>query len=195
MPTDPTAFGDDVIRQKLSQVFPANVVQTFMGMWTGTLQYTATPVPAPSAVPAAVFSDQPAIQMVYDNVLDTQTLILQGVPTDGLMATLTAELQTLVTQTTITAAQRTLLQGLLNDVHAQALGFFQANLQQATVGNQTSGFLQPGDFDALFSAPTGTPAARLALAARNSCPSLRAQLVGQAILRAQVAQLGADPVV
>ncbi len=192
VPTDPTAFGDDVIRQKLSQAFPANVVQTFMGMWTGTLQYTATPVPAPSAVPAAVFSDQPAIQLVYDDVLDTQTLVLQGVLTDALMATLTAELATLVTQTTITAAQQTLLQGLLNDVHAQALGFFQANLQQATVGNQTSGFLQAGDFDALFSAPTGTPAARLALAG-ELLPFLRSQLVGQAILQAQVAQLGADP--
>ncbi len=84
VPTDPTAFGDDVIRQKLAQVFPANVVQTFMGMWTGTLQYTASSVGGASAVPAAVFSDQPSIQPPSTTASSsTQTLILQGVPTDG----------------------------------------------------------------------------------------------------------------
>lgn len=192
VPADPTAFGDDLIRQKLAQVYPANVVQTFMGMWTGTIQYTASPVASPSAVPAAVFSDQPLVQLVYDSVLNTQSLVLQGVPTDALMTSLTAELQALATAATITAAQQTLLQGLLNDVHAQALGFFQANLQEASVGNQTTGFLQPADFDGLFAAPTGTPAARLALAA-EFLPFLRAQLVSEAIIQAQVAQLGADP--
>ena len=178
VPTDPTAFGDDVIRQKLSQVLPSTVVQTFMGMWTGTIQYLATPVAAPSAVPSAVFADRPSIQLVYDGVLNTQTLVLQGVPTDPLMTSLTAELQTLTTAGTITAAQRTLLQGLLNDLHAQALGFFQANLLQSTVGNQTTGFLQAADFDGLFTAPTGTPAARLALAA-EFLPFLRAELLAR----------------
>jgi hypothetical protein len=192
VPTDPTAFGDDVIRQKLSQVFPVNVVQTFMGMWTAAIQYTATPVAAASALPAAVFSDRPSIQLTYDSVLATQTLTLQGVPTDSLMTALTAELQTLTTAGTITAAQQTFVQGLLNDVHTQALGFFQAYLQQATVGNQATGFLQAADFDGLFTAPTGTPADRLALAG-EFLPFLQAQLVSQAILQAQTAQLGADP--
>ena len=44
VPSDATTFTDDVIRQKLSQVLPLNVAQTFMGMWSGSIEYTATPV-------------------------------------------------------------------------------------------------------------------------------------------------------
>ena len=44
VPSDLAALTDNLIRQKISQVFPANVAQTFMGMWSGTIQYTAAPV-------------------------------------------------------------------------------------------------------------------------------------------------------
>ena len=191
VPADPTTFNDDIIRQKMSQVFPATVAQTFIGMWTGSIQYTASPVNATSAVPAAVFSDQPTIQLVYDPVLSTQTIILQGVPVAPFMTTLTNELGTLVTHGTITAAQQTLLQGLLNDVHTQAQTFFQTYLQQSPPGDPPAGFLQAGDFDTLFAVPSGSAAAR-AMLASEFLPYLQKQLVTQAISQSLAAQLGTD---
>lgn len=190
-PSDPTKFTDDLIRQKMSQVFPPDVVQTFMGMWAGTIQYTATPVNAASAIPSTVFSDQSSIQLVYDQITTTQTIIMQGVPTSSVMNNLTAELGTLVTQGTITAAQQTLLQGLLNDIQTQALTFFQTYLQQSTVGVLQTGFLQPADFNSLFVSPPGAATARATLAA-EFLPYLQYQLISQAIIQSMVAELGAD---
>ena len=107
------------------------------------------------------------------------------------MNTLTTELGTLVTQGTITAAQQTLLQGLLNDIHTQALTFFQNYLQQSSVGGQQTGFLLPGDFDTLFASPPPGAAARATLAARF-LPYLQGQLINQATIQSLAAQLGAD---
>ena len=190
VPADPTTFTDDLIRQKMSQVFPANVAQAFMGMWTGSIQYTAMPVTATSAVSATAFSNDSSIQLVYDQVSSTQTITLQGVPTSSVMTNLTAELATLVAQSTITAAQQSLLQGLLNDIRTQALTFFQTYLQQSTVGGQQTGFLQAGDFDTLFVSPPGTAAARTILAT-EFLPYLQNQLIIQATIQHLAAQLNA----
>ena len=191
VPSDPTTFTDDVIRQKMSQALPANVAETFMGMWTGSIQYTATPVSAASAIPSTVFSGQPSIQLIFDPILSTQTLMLRGVPVNAIMTALTAELGTLVTQGTITAAQQTLLEGLLTDIHAQALTFFQSYLQQSSVGGQQTGFLEAGDFDTLFASQPPAVTSRAALAA-GFLPYLQGQLIDQATIQSLVAQLGAN---
>ncbi len=191
VPSDATTFTDDLIRQRMSQIYPANVAQAFMGMWTGSIHYTATPVAIAGPIPSAVFSDDPSVQLVFDQTTGTETLILQGVPTTAVMAGLSAELGTLVTGGTITAAQQTLLQGLLDDVHGQALTFFQTYLQESTVGSEQAGFLQAGDFDGLFGSPSGSLAARTTLA-DEFLPYLQDQLVGQAIIQSLVAELGAD---
>jgi hypothetical protein len=192
VPSDPTTFTDDVIRQRISQVFPSNVAQTFMGMWTGGIQYTATPVSAAIPVPATIFADQPSIRLVYDPILNTQAAILEGVPVSAVMNTLTTELGTLVPQGKITAAQQTLVQGLLDDVHTQALTFFQNYLQQSSVGGQQTGFLQASDFDTLFASPPAGAASRATLAAKF-LPYLQSQLISQATIQSVVAQLSADP--
>jgi peptidoglycan hydrolase-like protein with peptidoglycan-binding domain len=192
VPSDPTTFTDDIIRQSISQLFPADVTETFMGMWTGSIQYTATPVAAASAIPAAAFANQPSIQLSYDPVLTQQTVTLTGVPVSATMSALTTELATLVTQGTITAAQQTLLQSLFDDIHSQALTFFQTYWQQTTVGGQSSGFLQAGDFDTLFAPPPPTAASRASLATKL-LPYLQSQLVSQAIIQSLIAELGADP--
>jgi peptidoglycan hydrolase-like protein with peptidoglycan-binding domain len=189
VPPDPTTFTDNVIRQNMAQLFPPDVAGTFMGMWSGTIQYTATPVAAASAIPPIVL---PNVQLVYDPVLTTQTVILTGVPVSSVMAALTAALGTLVTGGAITAAQQTLLQGLFNDIHKQALTFFQNYLQQTSVGGQTTGFLQPGDFDTLFAAPQPTAATRASLAAKV-LPYLQNHLIDEAIVQTLVAQFAADP--
>src|SRR5260370_38020030 len=118
-------------------------------------------------------------------------MILKGVPTSAVMNAVPAELGTLTANGTITAAQQTMLQGLLNDIHTQALTFFQGYLQQSTVGNQQTGFLLRGDFDTLFVSPSGATAVRANLAAQF-LPFLQNQLVSQAIFQSFTAQLDAD---
>ena len=190
VPSDPTTFTDDIIRQNISQVFPADVAATFMGMWTGSIQYTATPVGAGSAIPSTVFANQSSVDLVYDPVLAQQTVTFTGVPVSSVMSALTTQLGTLVTQGAITAAQQTLLQGLFNDIHSQALAFLQKYLQQTSVGGQPTGFLQAADFDGLFAAPP-TAAMRANLAAKV-LPYLQSQLINQAIVQNLVTQLSAD---
>ncbi len=192
VPTDPTTFTDDVIRQSMSQLFPPDVAATFMGMWSGSIEYTATPVVAATAIPDGIFSGQPVVQLTYDPVLTTQTLTLTGVPVTAVMTALTAQLAALETAGTITATQQTVLQNLFKDVHTQALTFFRNYLQQTSVGGQSTGFLQPADFDTLFAAPPPTAGLRATLAARV-LPYLQTQLIAPAISRNLVAQLSANP--
>lgn len=188
-PADPTTFTDDSIRQKIAQVFPADVSQTFMAMWTGAIQYTAAQTGVSSAISPSLLSDKQNIQLLYDQTTSTQTLIFQGVPVAPAIAAITNELGTLTTSGAITAAQQTLLTGLLNDVRAQALAFFQAYLQQTVGGPPQAGFLQAGDFDTLFAPPVGSATARLKLAA-EFLPYLQGQLISQAIVQALVGRLG-----
>ena len=187
-PSDPTKFTDNIIGQNIAQLFPSDVAETFMGMWSGAIQYTATPAAAVSAIPPLGL---PNVQLVYDPALTTQTVILTGVPVSSVMTALTTALGTLVTQGIITAAQQAFLQGLFNDIHTQALTFFQKYLQQNTVGGQPAGFLQAGDFDTLFAAPP-TAVMRASLAAKV-LPYLQSQLIDEATVQNQVAQLSADP--
>src|SRR5260370_23758377 len=118
-------------------------------------------------------------------------MILKGVPTGAVMNAVTDELGKLTANGNITAAQQTMLQGLLNDIHTQALTFFQGYLQQSTVGNQQTGLLLPGDFDTLFVSPSGTTAVRANLAAKF-LTYLQNQLVSQTIVQSLTAQLNAD---
>jgi peptidoglycan hydrolase-like protein with peptidoglycan-binding domain len=189
LPADPTTFTDDLIRQKISQIFPANVSQTFMAMWTGTIQYTASLAGVSSPIAPALLSDRQNIQLVYDQTTGTQTLIFQGVPVASVMTAITAELGTLVSNGTITGAQQTLLQGLFNNVRAEALTFFQTYLQQTEGGPPQAGFLQSGDLDTLFAPPTGSAAARAKFAS-EFLPYLQGQLISQAIIQAMATKLG-----
>jgi peptidoglycan hydrolase-like protein with peptidoglycan-binding domain len=188
-PADPTAFTDDLIRQKISQVFSPDVAQTFMAMWTGTIRYTAARAGVSSAIPSTLLADRQNIQLAYDPTTSTQTLVFQGVPVAKVVSDITNELATLVTNSAITAAQQTVLQGLLSDVQAQALTFFQAHLQQTAGGPPQAGFLQAADFDTLFAPPLGSATARAKLAAAF-LPHLQGQLITQSIVQALRAKLG-----
>jgi peptidoglycan hydrolase-like protein with peptidoglycan-binding domain len=190
-PADPTTFTDDLIRQKISQIFPADVSQTFMAMWTGAIQYTSAQTGVTSPVPPTLFSDRQNIQLAYDQTTSTQTLIFQGVPVASVMTAITTELGTLVSNGTITAAQQTLLQGMFNSIRAEALTFFQTYLQQTGGGPPQAGFLQAGDFDTLFAPPMGSATARAKLAS-EFLPYLEGQLVSQSIVQTLVAKLGTN---
>jgi Neuraminidase-like domain/Salmonella virulence plasmid 28.1kDa A protein len=190
-PADPTTFTDDLIRQRISQIFPPDVSQTFMAMWTGTIQYTAAQAGVASAVPTALFSDRQNIQLAYDSTTSTQTLIFQGVPVASVMTAITTELGTLVGNGAITGAQQTQLQGLFNNVRGNALTFFQSYLQQTAGGPPQTGFLQTADFDTLFAPPLGSATSRAKLAS-EFLPYLQGQLVSQSIVQTLVAKLGTN---
>jgi hypothetical protein len=172
VPSDPTAFTDALIQQKMALVFPAPVAQTFMGMWSGTIQYTATSpsVTQANSIPPSILPGEPEIQFSYDPVTSIQTLVFQGVLVDSAMTRLKGEIASLVTAGTLTAAQQTLLQNLLTQVQTQAQAFFQAYLlKTGGTGTPAYGFLPQGDFDLLFTAPLGGAAAPTCR--RSSSPS------------------------
>lgn len=188
---DPLAFTDDVIKQKLALVFPSDVVQTFLGMWTGTVQYTAVQggvVPGSQLDPAA-FAKEPEIQLSYDSSTQTQKLTFEGVLLDTQKTKLTS------------AHPSPLLAGLLNAVQAQARAFFEKYLQAPISGQEAIGFLPKDDFDLLF-APVVSGATdaekqtqiqhKRGELAKNLLPYLQQKLISQAIVQAMASDLNAD---
>jgi hypothetical protein len=197
VPLDPLTFTDDVIKQKLGIVFPADVVQTFMRMWTGTIQYTATTTvktgespldPSdPNNTTLTQFLIQfPAIKVSYDNVKQSQQLTFLGVLVD----TLKVQIET--------AYSSTILSRLLDDVESQAASraktIFQTYFEISTFGQQTIGFLPPGDFGLLFTpVPSGaTDAPKRDELAKTFLPYLQQKLIHQTIVQAMASDLNAD---
>src|SRR5262249_3948681 len=124
-PADPATLDDATLRQKLALVLPGPVVETFMAMWAGTIEYTAT---RPGVLPAnkvdpTPLSEQP-LSVAYDAVTQEQQLTFTGVlldPQKGDIEALEAS---------------AVLAGLLDDVEAQARAFFDRWFGE---------FLQPAD--------------------------------------------------
>jgi hypothetical protein len=139
IPADAASVTDDVLRQKLTLVLPSDVIETFLGMWTGTIAYEATQknVLSTDQLDPSTVSD-PAIRLTYNSVRQEQRLILRGVLLETKKVQLTA------------ANPSSRLAELLNDVQSQAKNFFKKFFERSTVESQTLGFLAPEDFDVLF---------------------------------------------
>lgn len=176
-PPDPTALSDEELRQKMALVLPSEAVDTFSGMWTGTISYDAvlTGVAAADALDPALVSGEPAITLSYDPVRAEQHLVYAGVLVDD-------ERDRLVTQFGGTPDQLARYTALLDSVRATATGFFDATLLAPV------GFLAPGDYDGLFAPlPADTGEASQELTERRArliaafMPYLRAQLTTTAI--------------
>jgi peptidoglycan hydrolase-like protein with peptidoglycan-binding domain len=191
VPTDPLTFTDQIITQKLALAFPAEAVQTFMGMWTGTIKYTAV---LPGVLPAdkldpATLAQFPAIQVSYDQVKQEQQLTYQGVLLSSQIGPIEA------------ANTSPVLASLLTMIQGQAQSFFQKYFQLATIGQETIGFLPASDFDLLF-APIPASATdaqkqqqmsqKRAELAKTFLPYLQQKLIRQAIIQAMAADRSAD---
>jgi peptidoglycan hydrolase-like protein with peptidoglycan-binding domain len=150
-PADALTFTDEQVAVKLALALPADVVDGFLGMWTGTVEYRAERAAAPAdALVPADFTDEPEITVRYDDLRERQHLTYRGVLTDDRKAAL------------IAAHPEPLFGALLDDVQAQPTGFFSRHLQRSIVGTEPAGFLEPGDFDTLFApAPGGATDAEL----------------------------------
>jgi len=176
-PPDPTALSDDELRQKMALVLPADVVDTFSAMWTGTISYDAvlTGVAAADALDPALVAAEPSITLKYDPVRAEQHLIRTGVLVD-------AERDRLVSHFGGTPDQLARYTALLDSVRATAAGFFDATLLAPV------GFLALEDYDGLFAPlPADADQASQELAKRRErlitafMPFLRESLITVAI--------------
>jgi GH18 family chitinase len=184
IPADPLTFTDNVIKQKMALAFSSDVAQSFMGMWTGTLQYTAVQkgVPPANLLNPATLTQFPEIQVSYDPVANAQQLAYTGVLLDAQKSQIEA------------ANSSPVLAALLNAVQAQAQDFFQKYLQVSSIGQEPIGFLPAADFNILFApvAPGTSDAPKRQELAKMFLPYLQQNLIRQAILQAMAGDLSAD---
>jgi len=105
------------------------------------------------------------------------------------------------------------LGGMLNDVHNQAVEFFQRHLEKSSTREQSLGFLDAADFDLLFTPPRAIPddlteierqnrrllneqqlRAKRSKLAQAFLPFLQQKLTSQLVVETLATSLNADPV-
>lgn len=149
VPSDPLALTDDILRQKLALVLLPDVVDKFMGLWSGTVQYTVVEerVVDANKLNARTFAGEPAVQVTHDATREQQRLTYRGV-------LLESEKTRLVALLPEGSAARALLTRLLDRVsqavQRDARAFFQRYFVKATVGEEPTGFLEVVHFEPLF---------------------------------------------
>lgn len=193
LPEDPGSLTDDALRQKLGLVLSPDVVETFLAMLAGTVEYTATQgsVQLADRLNPASFAVTSAIQQVsYNETRKEQKLTLRGVLFDTQKDQLKAQFPT------------PLVSALLDDVQAQARAFFRKHLEKQSLSATANiGILDSADFDFLFQAVPDalteaqkqarqhTQRARLA---NTFIPFLQQQLIRQLVVQTLQASTGAD---
>src|SRR5690606_22357707 len=112
IPADPSTLTDDILAQKLGLVLPQEVVEHFMAMLNGTIEYTAveTGVTPDDQLTSEPFKNAPGIRTIrYNQDWQEQQLTFRGVLTDKVKNHLTDEVHELPP----------ILAGLLDDVQTQ----------------------------------------------------------------------------
>lgn len=203
VPDDPGSMSAEVLRQKLGLALPPDVVERFLAMMNGTVEFTATKTgvqPANQLHPAA-FADEPSIRQVsYNATRQEQKLTFRGVLFDAQKNDLKGRLPKPVPPNPFVPSP--ILGDLLDDVQAQARTFFTKHLQKQTPNVQpASGFIDAADFDLLFDgdlalAPGETEQDRLrqqrTRIAQTFLPYLQQRLIRQFIVQTMTAHTGAD---
>lgn len=195
VPEDPGTMSDEVLRQKLGMALPADVVERFLAMMNGTVEFTATKTgvtPDKQLNPEA-FTGAPAIRdVVYSETREEQKLTLRGVLFDAQKAELKARFPSDV------------FGALLDDVQQQAKMFFEKYLRkQAPDAQPAGGFLDDSDFDLLCDQSRPLEAgetdqdrlrSQQAKLANAFLPFLQDRLIRQLIIQTMTAYTAADPV-
>lgn len=203
VPDDPGAMSDETLRQKLGLALPPDVVQSFLAMMNGTVEFTATKtgVAAVSQLQPAGFADDPSIpQLSYNPARQEQKLTFRGVLFNPQKNDLTGSLPKPAPGNPHIPSP--LLGDLLNDVQVQARTFFEKHLQrQAPNVQPATGFLGVADFDLLFAPePVGLDETQRQTRLRQQrtrlaqafLPFLQKRLIRQFIIQTITAQTGAD---
>ena len=205
VPADPSALGEDTLRQKLGLVLPADVVERFLAMLNGTAEFTVASTrdvaPADRLVATALAGEPSIRAMSYDETLRRQTLTFRGVLLADEKTALNDRLPKPVPPAPHVASP--VLADLLDQVEAAAKAFFDTHLKKRPADAQPAGgFLDEADFALLFAPPPAgsTPTqeqqrirdqrARLAQA---FLPFLQERLIRRLIVETLVAQTAADP--
>lgn len=202
VPDDAGALSEEVLRQKLGLALTPDVVERFLAMMNGTVEFTATKtgVAAVNKLDAQAFEGEAAIRQVsYNAARQEQKLTFRGVLFDAQKTALQTNFDA-----ALIAPQKLAFAELLGGVEEQAKEFFKKHLQkQAPNVQPASGFLDAADFSLLFvPMPAGLTETqqqehmrqqrtRLALA---FLPFLQQRLIRQFIVQTITARTGADPV-
>jgi hypothetical protein len=127
-------FTNDMVEQRLGLVLPTAAVATFMGMWTGRMQYEAAQpgVTAANQLDSKAFAGT-SISVAYDAAAQTQRLTSQGVLTQATAAQLEASNSSPV------------LKALLDNIVAQQTAFY---------GKYLAEFLSTVDYQSLVAQPS-----------------------------------------
>lgn len=204
VPDDPGAMSEDVLRQKLGLVLPADVVGRLLSMMNGTAEFTAVRagVSAADQLQPGAFEGEAAIREVrYNPTSQEQKLTFRGVLFDPEKALLLGRLPK--PEPPSPHVPSATLGALLDDVQQQARAFFDKHLQkQAPNVQPVSGFLDAADFTLLFTPASATDSEdvqqqhirnqrkRLALA---FLPFLQERLIRQLIVQTLTADTGGEP--
>lgn len=212
MPTNPLDLTDEVLRQKLGLVLPADVVTRFLAMLNGSVEYTAkTPALITEKLDPSGFRNEASISnLLYNDTRKEQQLTFKGV----LLATQKGQLEASLPDRSPDphVASPTLIT-LLTDVQAQAKVFFDTHLLKRNAALQPLfGFLEATDFEVLFKPlseidETLQENAKTALRSANTkleqdkrrrlgeafLPFLQERLIRQLVVQTIAAQTAADP--
>lgn len=80
-PDDPLNFSDESIKREMALLVPTEVVDTFLAMWNGTIEYTAA-VASTTKLDPKDFVEEKAIKLDYDDKGQVQRLVYRGVLLD-----------------------------------------------------------------------------------------------------------------
>ncbi len=205
VPDDPGTMSDEVLRQKLGLILPANVAATFLAMMEGTAEFTAVQtVASEDQLYITDFVGESAIvRLTYNAVTQEQTLVFRGVLFDLQKEELKTRFNDRLglEQQGIFAA---LLDAVQADAQRQAEAFFVTHLQQQPLNESvTTGFLDTSDYELLF-APVSADLPeeqrqererqRRTRLVQAFLPVLQQRLIRQFIVQTMVAHTGAAPV-
>lgn len=184
VPADADALTDDVLKARLLQVYPPDVVETFMGFWSDQAVYSATvtPVPPQKRVSPAVYR-LPGISLAYDETRQRQQAAHTGVLTEAARTALLAQAPVPAPgdQDALDARQTfsDLLDALVEKSKALFKQFFDAHFD---------GLLK---FDDFFGAGVvATPAEKRLNLLKIILPFLHRRLALQAVVQTLAAQTG-----
>lgn len=205
-PADAAELTDDVLRQKLALILPADVAAEFAAMWDGTIEREATPksVAEAAQLDPAVFAGDPRLRVSYDKLRGKQHVAYRGVLFDGAREALLQMDSAAAAAAVPPRAASAFLDEMLREIQNESKAFFDARLLRRPISGAVSGgFLDAGDYQSLFApvAANATDAAKLD-ALRNKrrrlvsvfYPYLQRQLARQLVVQALTTQLRNDPV-
>jgi peptidoglycan hydrolase-like protein with peptidoglycan-binding domain len=202
IPEDAGTLSDDVLRQKLGLVLPADVAERFIGMLNGTAEFTASKsgVAAANVLDASTFSSEPLIRHVnyQKEPQKEQRLTWRGVLFDGKKASLEATFGP-----ALKLAQKQVFADLLGGIQASAHTFFDAFLAKPAVPDPAAtGFLDAKDYRLLFDPELPLAAneteqqrasQRRETIARAFLPFLQERLIRQFIVQTVTTGVEGDP--